>query len=81
MYIIPRDCVVSVRAGGLTNSEGESLFKSFPQQHQNPSALRGVGEKGPTGHAGIWHTGIRMLLLHKKNNQINCLAIGIFECF
>lgn len=81
MHIIPRDCVVPVRAGWLTNSEDESLVKSLPQQHQNLSALRGVREKGPTWHTRIWLTRIRMLLLHKTIWSINWHQFGMFECF
>lgn len=48
MDVVPRDCVVPAGAGGLADGEDESLVKSLPQQHQNSSALSGVGQVGPT---------------------------------
>lgn len=48
MDVVPCDCVVPAGAGGLTDGEDESLVKSLPQQLQNSSALRGVGQEGLT---------------------------------
>lgn len=48
MDVVPGDCVVPAGAGGLADGEDEPPVEGLPQQHQNPPALRGVGQEGPS---------------------------------